>query len=105
MFGAGNYSFALDAFDGVDDLKVIAPTGSYAYNWAASMDYCIYDNSSNEYVFSDNGDGTCTLTAYNGTDDIVVVPDRSPEGLPVTAIGDSAFYYKINKLEVKNPGF
>jgi len=44
-----------------------------------------------DYTWSDNGDGTCTITDYTGPGGDVIVPDTLG-GLTVTAIGDLAFY-------------
>lgn len=90
---------ASDAFDGTEDLEVIAPFGSYAYEWAASKGYHINGNPADDFTFADNGDGTCTLTEYSGSDDVVVVPDCDPDGRSVTAVGYKAFFYAANTLE------
>ncbi len=48
-------------------------------------------NNSNGLVFESNGDGTCTLVALsNYSEDELEIPEQSPEGDTVTAIGDSA---------------
>lgn len=46
------------------------------------------------FTFSDNGDGTCTLTGYAGpaeNDANIVIPHMNGNGLTVTGIGSEAF--------------
>lgn len=52
--------------------------------------------SSEGLQFTSNGDGTCTVTGFsNYADNIdLVIPDRSPDGDKVTAIGESAFAWR-----------
>ena len=52
-----------------------------------------------DYTFTTNNDGTITITSYTGTNDMVVMPDTIT-GLPVTAIGDWAFYNWTNLTSV-----
>jgi hypothetical protein len=59
-----------------------------------------YTNSSG-IIYTVNS-GTITITGYTGPGGDVIIPDRIPDiitGLPVTTIGDSAFYnrHKCNK--------
>ena len=42
------------------------------------------------YTWTDNGNGTCTITEYTGPGGVVAIPDMLG-GLTVTTIGDSAF--------------
>ncbi len=43
-----------------------------------------------DYTWSDNGDGTCTITDYTGLGGDVTIPDTLA-GLTVTSIGNAAF--------------
>ncbi len=53
--------------------------------------------------YKSNGDGTCTVVGMGScTDKIVIVPDKSPDGLLVMAIGKKAFMGE-NMNEVKLP--
>ena len=43
--------------------------------------------------YTSNGDGTCYVSGIgNCTDEYIVIPEKSPQGWTVTAIGSSAFY-------------
>jgi hypothetical protein len=54
-----------------------------------------------QFTYTTNN-GTITITGYTGTDAVVVIPDTIT-GLPVTAIGDSAFYgNSLTKLTIAN---
>ncbi len=46
--------------------------------------------SNAQFLYSTNNDGTLTITKYTGSDEVVLIPD-SAYGLPITAIGPSAF--------------
>ena len=48
--------------------------------------------TSGDYEYTNNGDGTCTITAYTGPGGDVTIPDTL-NGLAVTSIGTRAFYY------------
>jgi len=43
------------------------------------------------FVFASNGDGTCTVTDYTGTERRITIPAMSPEGEAVVAVGTYAF--------------
>lgn len=102
-----------------ESLNYIAPDafqGCTTVGWGKDKTYAsdYFDSKSNltferdeypeetpkEYFsFSDNGDGTCTLTEYSGTEMDVVIPRTNEEGLPVTHIGYQAFSGKgINSV-------
>lgn len=49
--------------------------------------------TSGDYEYTDNGDGTCTITRYIGSDTDFTIPSAL-DGLSVTKIGDNAFYDK-----------
>lgn len=54
--------------------------------------------NSGDYTYTDNGDGTATITAYHGNDLEVVVPETL-DGLTVIALGDTVFADRgLNKL-------
>ena len=43
--------------------------------------------------YTSNGDGTCYVSGIGScTDEYIVIPEKSPQGWTVTAIGSSAFY-------------
>lgn len=44
-----------------------------------------------KFIYSDNGDGTCTITGYEGTASGNLVVPSDLNGLTVTVIGESAF--------------
>ncbi|MBN2210448.1 MAG: leucine-rich repeat domain-containing protein [Sedimentisphaerales bacterium] len=44
-----------------------------------------------DYTWTNNGDGTCTITDYTGPGGIVIIPDTLG-GLTVTVIGNRAFF-------------
>ena len=69
------------------DTETIDPIG----HKSASSGYCDYCGTILiEYV--SNGDGTCTITSCNKSlSGNVVLPDKSPDGDIITAIGKSAF--------------
>lgn len=46
--------------------------------------------TSGDFTYTDNSDGTCTVTGYTGSDTDVAIPDMM-ENLTVTRIGNNAF--------------
>ena len=46
--------------------------------------------TSGDYEYTDNGNGTCTITDYTGTGGDLTIPE-SIDGLTVTHIGEEAF--------------
>lgn len=54
------------------------------------------------FTFSDNGDGTLTLTAYTGSATKVNIP-ATDNGMPVTAIGTRAFFQNRTAKTVNVP--
>lgn len=61
--------------------------------------------SSEGLQFTSNGDGTCTVTGFsNYADNIdLVIPDRSPDGDKVTAIGERAFVWRSGIKSITLP--
>lgn len=56
---------------------------------------------SEDFVFTSNGDGTCTLTEIGNCEDkLIVIPAVSPQGDKVTKIGERAFYYADDAEEI-----
>ena len=47
-------------------------------------------------------EGAITITGYTGTNAVVIIPSTT-NGLPVTSIGDGAFYYNTNLTSVTIP--
>ena len=74
-----------DAFDGPEKVSVTAEKGSYAYRWAVANGYI-----ASPFTYTDNDDGTLTITGYTGEDAEFDIPDVI-SGKTVTAIGDGAF--------------
>lgn len=79
-------SIADDAFEGCDELEVVAPEGSYAAEWwenapkpAPASDF--------EYIISN---GECTITKYVGNATEVMIPSKIKQ-CPVTEIGRESF--------------
>ena len=62
--------------------------GSYAHQWCIDNDVTVEVLS--PFTYTDNGDGTCTITGYNGSAVHVDVPDEL-DGLKVTTIGEFGF--------------
>ncbi len=56
-----------------------------------------------DYRYTDNGDGTCTITGYTGPGGDVTIPDKL-NGLRVTVIGNWAFYNEDSLTSVIIPG-
>ena len=54
------------------------------------------------YGWSDNGDGTCTITKYTGGGGDIAIPNGI-DGLIVTTIGDAAFSQRTNLTSVTIP--
>ncbi|MFZ9012413.1 MAG: hypothetical protein ACO20W_11040, partial [Anaerohalosphaeraceae bacterium] len=58
-----------------------------------SMQVCA--DISGDYEYTNNGDGTCTITGYTGPGGDVTIPDTL-NSLTVTHIGFQAFYSKTS---------
>src|ERR1035441_6380700 len=59
-----------------------------------------------DYTYTDNGDGTATITGYTGPGGFAIIPYRIPNtktGLLVTAIGFNAFWGCSNVTSVGVP--
>jgi len=59
------------------------------------------------FTYTDNGDGTCTITGFGGVGIADVIIPYEINGLTVTGIGEGAFYYKsslagITKIVLPN---
>lgn len=56
-----------------------------------------------DYTYSDNQDGTITITKYSGTETVVTIPSTI-DGKTVTSIGKAAFYQRslITSIEIPN---
>src|SRR6266699_5149296 len=54
------------------------------------------------FAYTDNGNGTCTITGYTGPGGAVTIPN-SIAGLSATSIGDRAFYNKTSLTSVTIP--
>ncbi len=61
------------------------------------------DNWSEGLAYSDNGDGTCTITGIGTCTDTVVRIPETIDGLRVTSIGDYAFCYCASLTSIEMP--
>ena len=94
------YSIADNALD--PGVSVVAEEGTDAYDWAVENGF-IEESPVSDFVFADNGDGSCTLTAYTGTEKNVVIPAYDDAGRNVLRIGESAFENNYNIHSVVFP--
>ena len=71
------------------------------YGYAGKLKYwdglCNYD-----YMYEENGDGTCTLVSYSGNEEHIRIPYVGNTGFLITVIGQNAFRGK-NMLSVIIP--
>ncbi|MHC4374358.1 MAG: leucine-rich repeat protein, partial [Planctomycetota bacterium] len=58
---------------------------------------------SGDYEYTDNLDGTCTITDYLGAGGDITIPETL-NILTVTAIGNSTFYWNTDLTGVSIPG-
>ena len=79
-----------DAFDPDADIDFSVNEGTYAWDWVEEQTPLVPSPVS-DFEFSDNDDGTCTVSRYIGNDNVVVIPNTNAEGRAVIQIGDSAF--------------
>ena len=56
-----------------------------------------------DFEYTDNPDGTVTVTKYNGSDTTISIPSTSPAGKTVTKIGASAFAGRLTLTNVVMP--
>ena len=82
------YSIANNALD--PDVHVDVEEGTDAYDWAVENGF-LAESPASDFVFSDNGDGSCTLMSYTGAAANVVIPTYDASGRNVLRIGESAF--------------
>lgn len=75
---------------------VIAPDTDISVNAVSE------ETPSSSFNYQQNDDGSITITGYNGNDTDVIIPQEI-EGKSVTAIGDYAFYFCKNIINVKIP--
>jgi hypothetical protein len=69
---------------------------------------CVCGDTQNTEVsqgleFTSNGDGTCYVSGYTGTDVEVIIPERSPSGDIVVELGQRCFQYKHDITKVTMP--
>ena len=60
------------------------------------------ETSASSFYYQENDDGSITITGFNGSETDVIIPQEI-EGKSVTAIGDYAFYFCKNIINVKIP--
>lgn len=66
---------------------------------------CGNSGGSKGFEYKSNGDGTCILVGAGKNEDRdIVIPEKSPDGDTVVAIGNGAFFQNINIETVKIPG-
>jgi hypothetical protein len=121
VLNVGDSSFAFDAsliglyFQGNAPTFVSLTSVFYAvhgatiyYNadttgWAASYDALSTQTIQSQYSYTTNSDGlTITIIRYNGSSGWVAIP-AAITGLPVTTIGDEAFYNNHTVTEIIIP--
>ncbi|MBR0387237.1 MAG: leucine-rich repeat domain-containing protein [Clostridia bacterium] len=94
---SGVTSIAADCFSGCSqELIIYAHRSSYAEAYALERGIRFVDNTpatpESEFIFYDQGDGTCSVGNYTGNDTEVIIPSHhSLTGAVVTAIRDNAF--------------
>ena len=76
-------TIADDAFP--DSVEVTAEEGTKAYDWAVEHGYI------SPFLFTENEDGTCTVSGYTGQASELEIPAEDKAGRKVTVIGKSAF--------------
>lgn len=91
-----------DAFDSCEELRISAPEGSYAYEWAMSKGYIEMPETPIEYFTYAIDDGECTITGYTGSATDIVIPDKI-ENSPVICIGSSAFSNCSHLISISIP--
>lgn len=72
------------------DFLIVGAVGSIAEAYAAEYGFSFQDIDEFQFEWTDNGDGTASVTAYHGVNSDVVIPNRLG-GLMVTEIGSHAF--------------
>ena len=91
-----------DAFDSGADINMTANPGTTAYAWAVEHGYIkttdiVIPSNAGDFEYTDNGDGTCTVTKYIGDNkENIVIPKWNTEGKLVTRIGDQAFFFRYD---------
>ena len=92
-----------------DELTLMVEPDSIALQYAVDngIPYTIVEDAwatpAEEFVFSDNGDGTCTVTGYHGERGKVIVPEKNEQGLTVTALSSDAFAESQTLLNITLP--
>ncbi len=84
-----------DAFDGVEELSVTAPEGSYAAEWWEEQNPIedVYISTPAEnFTYIDLGNTFCAITGYTGSEGDIILPKKSPTGHSVQMVFDKAFY-------------
>ncbi len=85
------------AFEDCPLSTIYAVPDSYAWTYCTNAGFgdklvaIGQDDPTSDFTFSDNSDGTCTVTGYTGSDTSIVIPEENGNGLPVVAIGEEAF--------------
>ena len=88
-------------FMAVSALRMVSvPAALLALTLAAPA--AMAEGSTQEYTYTLSADGTAVITAYNGSETALIVPDTL-DGHVVTKIGDSAFAYNGQITSVTLP--
>ena len=82
---------AFVACDGVGDLNELPSSSVKDAEVENESNIDGEDARDNEFEFTSNGDGTCTLTAVVYVNGALTIPEISPDGEKVTSIGSGAF--------------
>lgn len=96
-------SIASDAFEDCDSLTASVRMDSYAQDWCAenSFPYELAKTDASAFAFSVKNK-EATITAYTGTDAVVVIPETLG-GYPVRTIGEEAFAFNYDITDVIFP--
>ncbi len=103
VFPEGSFTMAPSNFTNCPKLVAIVTKNSYAHTWCVDNGIAFaFDRNSADYTWTDNGDGTCTITGYTGTDATVVIPAEL-NGYRVSAIAENAFFGDSTMVHVTIP--
>jgi PKD repeat protein len=78
---------------------ILTVTGPVGTSSATNYNYIVATNQYYTYIINN---GTLTITGYNGPGGDLTIPDKI-NGLPVTSIGNYAFYYNASLTSVFIP--
>lgn len=82
-----------DAFDGCNNLMVVANSGTYAYRWAEKHGFIIIPTKptpAEDFAYTIGSNGI-KITGYAGNSKTLMIPDKI-DGVSVVSISGNAFY-------------